>query len=494
MIYSVVVSAPPTEHRCEWRTEAEALRARAVAAEARAAELAEKVAALTKALYGKKSERMPRPSEALRRSGKVPPPARETVQRKRAQGRKWKDELPEETVEHAMPAALPVCELCGTEPSHPMPPRVTREYEYVPGRMVARRHVQHSARCTCGSCIVSAPPPPRVFEGGQYGPRFIAHAIVAKCCDAMPLFRHARRLKREGIPISPKTLGDLFHRSAELLAPLHKRILERIAADPVVHGDETRIQVQAKKKTRRAWMWVFLTRTLVAYVFSASRSGRTPSRVLGSTTGTLVVDAYTGYNRVCTPDQRERGGCLAHSRRKLFDARRDNPALQRGLDLILEVYLVEHEAKERGIVRKPEHAALRRTRSRAAMDELHKWLLEQKPLHLPSSPAGKAVNYALDNWEHLCVFLDNVDVPPDNNSAEAALRIVAKTRDASLFVGNDKAGTNLGILLTLVRSAQACGHNPEEYLADVLLRVHDTPQSRIDELLPDAWQAPSASA
>ena len=104
------------------------------------------------------------------------------------------------------------------------------------------------------------------------------------------------------------------------------------------------------------------------------------------------------------------------------------------------------------------------------------------------------MGYALANWSNLCVFLDIVDVPPDNNAAEGALRIVAKTRDASLFVGNDKAGTNLGILLTLVNSAQACGHNPEEYLADVLLRVHDTPQSRIDELLPDAWQAPPTEA
>ncbi len=173
----------------------------------------------------------------------------------------------------------------------------------------------------------------------------------------MPLYRHAGRLKREGIPISPKTLGDLFHRFAHLLEPLHRRILERIAAEPVVHGDETRIQVQAKKKTRRAWMWVFLTHTFVAYVFSASRSGKTPSRVLGSASGTLMVDAYTGYNEVCTPDQRERGGCLAHGRRKLFDSLRNNPAMQRGLDLILEVYLVEHEAKERDIVGTAEHLA-----------------------------------------------------------------------------------------------------------------------------------------
>ncbi len=181
-------------------------------------------------------------------------------------------------------------------------------------------------------------------------------------------------------------------------------------------------------------------------------------------------------------------------RRKLFDASSKVPAMQEGLDLILEVYLVEHEAKALGIVRQPEHLALRRGRSRAAMDSLHKWLEKQKPQYLPSEPAGKAISYALDNWPHLCVFLDNVDVPPDNNQAEAALRIVAKTRDASLFVGHDQAGANLGVLLTLAHSAEACGHNSQQYLADVLLRVQTTPQSRIDELLPDAWQPPPVAA
>jgi len=470
------------------------LRARTAAAEAQVAALTEQVAALTKALYGKKSEKMPSPGAELRRRGKLSRLSAQALRDKRAAAREWKGKLPEETIEHTPPADLPKCDLCGTEPFHPMPERVTFEFEYVPGKMVRRRHVQHGVRCECGTCIVTAPGPLRVFDQGQYGPGLVAQAIVSRCCDAMPHYRLARRLSREGVPISPSTLGDLFHRAAELLAPLHKRILKRIAAEPVVQGDETRIQVQAKGKTRRAWMWVFLTRAFVAYVFSPSRSGQTPSLVLGSTTGTLVVDAYSGYNQVCTPEGRERAGCLAHMRRKLFDASSKVPAMQEGLDLILEVYLVEHEAKALGIVRQPAHLALRQSRSRAAMDSLHKWLETQKPQYLPSEPAGKAVSYALDNWSHLCVFLDNVDVPPDNNQAEAALRIVAKTRDASLFVGHDQAGVNLGVLLTLAHSAEACGHNSQQYLADVLLRVQTTPQSRIDELLPDAWQPPPAAA
>ena len=490
----MVVSTSATEHSCEWQAEAEALKARADVAEAQVAKLQEQIDALTKALYGKKSEKMPRPADELRRNGKVAPPDAEAVRRKREDRRAWKQALAEETIDHAPPVELVHCDTCHEQPHHPMPAKVTYEYEYKPGRMVRHRHVQHGVRCDCGSCIVFGLAPPRVFDKGQYGPGFVAQAIVSLCCDAMPHYRHAKRLAREGIPISPQTLGDLFHRAAEALRPLYERIVERIAAEAVVHGDETRIQVQAKGKTRRAWMWVFLARTLIAYVFSASRSGQTPSRVLGSSTGTLVVDAYTGYNEVCTPEQRERAGCLAHGRRKLFEARSKTPAMQEGLDLILEVYLVEHEAKERDIVRTAAHLALRQERSRPAMDRLKAWLQDQQPRYIPSEPAGKAVSYMLKQWSYLEVFLDNAAVPPDNNCAEGALRIVAKTRDASLFVGHDKAGENLGVLLTLTHSAQACGHNPWQYLADVLMRVQTTPQSRIDELLPDAWSPPPSEA
>ena len=323
------------------------------------------------------------------------------------------------------------------------------------------------------------------------GEQLCAHLIVAKCADAIAIERFSRQLGRSGVPIAASTLGSLFHRCAELLKPLYDRLLALIAAHEVVQADETRIQVQDKGKTRRAWIWTFLADNMVAYVFSASRSGDTPVKVLGGSPGTLVVDGYTGYNQVTKPSGRQRAGCLAHVRRELFDALKDAPGLQVGLELILDVYKVEHAALAKGIVRTPEHAELRRTASTQAMNKLKAWLDSEQHEHLPTSPAGKAIRYALNQWDHLTVFLGLVGVPVDNNRSERMLRVLARGRSSYLFVGNDDAGQNLAMLMSLVLTAEACGKNPQAYIADVLLRVQTHPMSRIDELLPHLWQPPS---
>lgn len=472
----------PSQHGCEWQSEAERLRAEN-------AELKAQKAALEKLVYGKKSEKLPRPTDELRKRGDIAPLDRDALTKKRAEKAEWKKQLPEETVEHKVAPPLPTCELCHGQPDHPMPPEISRQIDYIPARAVVRRHVRQQLRCPCGSCIVTAPAPPRVGDQGMYGPGLVAHAVLAKCADSMPLYRLAQSLQRSGIPISDATLGGLFHKAADLLRPLYARMLVLIRAELVVQADETRIQVQAKQKTRRAWMWVFLSGQRIVYVFSPSRSGDTPVKVLGNSTGALVVDAYTGYNAVCTPEMRERVGCLAHVRRKLFDAMAGAPEMRQALDLILEVYKVEHEARETGIMRSPKHREMRQARSKPAMQKLHEWLSERQERYLPQEPAGKAIRYALNNWPHLTAFLDRPELPPDNNLSEGALRVIAKTRDASLFVGTDEAGENLAVLMSLVQSAKAAGINPQEYLADVLVRVQTWPSARVDELLPENWSA-----
>jgi transposase len=160
---------------------------------------------------------------------------------------------------------------------------------------------------------------------------------------------------------------------------------------------------------------------------------------------------------------------------------------------ILEVYRVEHAAKESGIVRSPMHRDLRQQRSKPAMQALHAWLVAEQPEHLPQSPMGKAISYALNQWPALTVFPEDPKVPVDNNAAERALRKVAVGRKNFLFVGNDDAGQNLAVLLTLVQTCELAGVNPQPYLADVLMRVADHPASRIDELLPDKWHPPAGS-
>ena len=178
-------------------------------------------------------------------------------------------------------------------------------------------------------------------------------------------------------------------------------------------------------------------------------------------------------------------------RRKFFDSLATAPGeARRALDLILAVYRVEHEARARGVVRTPEHLALRQSAGRAAMVAFRAFLKEEHPRHPPKSPIGAALSYATNQWDTLTRFLDDVKIPLDNNASERALRVVALGRKNFLFVGNAEHGENLAGLYSLVSTCDANDVDPIAYLKDVLLRVDDHPASQIDDLLPHKWSQP----
>ena len=454
------------------------------ASSAREQELQGQLEAMTRRALGKSSEKMPSPKDALRKKDatKADPAA---TQQKRRDNQARKDALETVDVSHSVGEADRTCANCTGSDMQQGVTRQRIDYDYVPGYF--RRRVHQQEVLVCGGCKteVAANLPKRPFDKSPYGPGLIAHVVVQKCACSVPIYRLEKQFKWLGIPMSRSTMTDLFHMTAEKLRPLYQRLLYRIAQSDIVLADETTLTMQDRAKC--GYMWTFRTTKLIAYKFSPSRSGATPKQVLGGTTGTLVVDAYTGYNPVVDVDGRVRAGCLAHVRRKFFDALATTPEAQTVMDLILDVYRVEHLATERGITRSKAHAALRDTDSRTAMAKLHVWLTMQHGTHLPKGPMGKAVAYALDNWDHLQVFLDDVRVPVDNNASERALKIVALGRKNFMFVGHEAAGQNLAVLYSLMATCEEHGVDPHAYLADVLLRVDDHPNRLIDELLPDRW-------
>jgi len=370
----------------------------------------------------------------LQKAGAITTDAEETLAKRRDAARK-KRTLPSREIHHRVREEQKNCPKCGGREFTPLGDgKVTEVYELIPARFERQLHIQEKLRCRCGETILTADGAPKVYDKARYGPGFLAHVVVSKCADSIPLYRQAKRYRREGVPIDRSTLLDLFHRTAELLSPLVARLLALVAEKEIVLADETTLRVQAKEKTRIAWLWSFIARDefdkeLVAYVFSKSRSGETPARVLEGTIGKLVVDGYTGYNRVTLPGARERAGCLAHLRRKFFDARNFSPAAHRVLDLILEIYKVERAALDQEILGTPAHLAMRQARSQQVMDELKVLLLAEQPKHLPKGPMGEAVGYALSQWDALTLFLTNARLPIDNNASERALRIAALGRN-----------------------------------------------------------------
>lgn len=468
---------PDDDHRCGWRDEALELRAKVDA-------LAAQFEELRRRTLGPKSEKMP-PLEREARRGQKADPAE--ALRKRRERALAKEQLVTERTPERVTEPERCCPRCQRRDLKPLGGgKESTVYEYVPGFFRRRIHVRETLACPCGEYIVTAPCPDKTTDKTRYAPSFVAHVIVSKCCDSIPLYRLEKQYQRIGIPIARSTMTDLFHRGAELLSPLVRRLLARIAASEVVLADETSIRMQGT--TKRAFLWTFLSGRNIAYVFSPDRSGKTPVEVLGGTRGTLLVDAYTGYNKVTVGDGRTRAGCLAHARRKLFEAKDAAPEAQTALDLIRDIYVVEHEAKEKGIVGTDEHLALRRTRTRPLLAKLFRLLRQQRGQHPPKGPMGKAVRYALNNHRALTRFTADARVPPDNNRSEAALRVVALGRKNFLFVGNEDAGDNIAGLYSLVATCEAHGKNPLTYLADVLMRIGSHPQRQIDDLLPDRWQ------
>jgi len=297
------------DHLCEWRDRAEAL-------EARLAQIEATLETLQRHQFGARSEKMPSVAEAIRDPARAEA-ERIASQQKRRENAEKKRQLVTRKIVHEVREDLKSCPKCGGHDFTPLGEgKVTELYELVPARIERQVHVQQKVRCRCGETIITAGAPAKVFDKTRFGPTFIAQIAVSKCADSLPLYRQAKAYRRAGVEVNDSTLGDLFHRCAELTEPLYQRLLKLIAEKGIVLADETTQRVQAKGHTRRAWLWSFIgrdevERELIAYVFSRSRSGETPVRVLEGTVGKLLVDGYDGYNKVTLPGGRERAGCWA---------------------------------------------------------------------------------------------------------------------------------------------------------------------------------------
>lgn len=449
--------------------------------------LESQLAALTRQVFGKKSEKMP-PLEKELRDGQ--PIDAATTQAKRQRRREAREALLKVTTVHEVPPEKRRCPKCNGEKLSSLGAgKASTVFEYVPARFVAHQHIRQTLRCPCGG-VVTADGPEKWWEKCQYGASFVAHVVTAKCADHSPLHRLEKEYLRIGIPVARSTMTDLFLRAAEVTAPLSARLLELIRNASHVHADETPKKVLAEGKCRTGYMWNFRTTTpdaLIAYVFSPTRSGETPVRVLGGTKGELMADGYTGYNAVTEVDGRRRSACYAHVRRYFFDAIPTAPEAAEPLGLIRELYRVEREAHASGIFGTAEHLELRKKKSAGIRDKLGDWLRKAQALHPPKSPLGEAIRYTLNRWTELGHFLEDALIRLDNNSSESALRRVALGRKNFLFVGNDAAGEGLAGLYSLVATCEANDINPTAYLTDVLIRLGTHPASLIDDLLPHRW-------
>jgi hypothetical protein len=244
-------------------------------------------------------------------------------------------------------------------------------------------------------------------------------------------------------------------------------------------------------KTKRAYLWSYCTTVYevaqgVVYDFADSRAGQHARDFLESWQGILVCDNYSGYKQLLTQGVVD-AGCMAHSRRKFHDlyANHQSQIAEAALPFYSHLYQIERRAAK---LTAEERYQLRQTESRPIAQALMNWMVAQRQQVPDGSAIAKAIDYSLNRWVALTRFLDDGDIPIDNNWNENRIRPIALGRSNWLFAGSLRAGKRAAAIMSLVQSAKLNGHEPFAYLKDVLTRLPTHPASRIEELLPHVWQ------
>ena len=482
----------------------------AATARAEIARLKFQLARYRRAEFGRSSEKLARESEQL----ELAIEAVETDQAERlaataphavailesaAEGQKparrpLPDHLPREEVMH--PAA-PACPSCGGTLRR-IGEDTTETLDYVPGRFKVVRHIREKLSCRACDTVVAAAAPDHAIARGRAGAGLLAHIVVSKYDDHLPLYRQAEIYARDGVSLETSTLSGWVGATTAALTPLVDALAAEIIRSDTLHVDDTPVPVLApgngKTKTGRLWVYVRDERPFggarppaALFRYSADRKGEHPRTHLKEFSGVIHADGYSGFNELFAGNRITEAGCWAHVRREFFDvhAATGSPIAKEALDRIAQLYAVEEAIKGFS----PDHRRReRQQRSKPVATALALWADETARKLSRKSELAAAFRYMRARRPALSRCFDDGRLALDNNPAERALRCVAIGRKNYLFAGSDAGGHRAAAMYSLIETAKLNGLDPQFYLTDVLARIADHPARQISELLPWHWR------
>jgi transposase len=347
-----------------------------------------------------------------------------------------------------------------------------------------------------GEVVIAAPKPAMPIAKGLPGPGLLAHLIVSKCVDHLPLNRLERVYQRQGLFLHRSTLCDWMAACADLLRPLYDLMVSVVLQSRSLHTDDTTVKMQelVTHLLSTARLWVYLgdaTHPYNMFDFTVNRKRDGPQRFLANYQGYLHADAFSGYDGLYLPDPRTAAAgiievaCNAHARRKFYEARgSDALRSHQALAYYRQLYELERQAKD---FSDAQRLQMRQDLSVPILGQFHTWLEAQRPEVLPKSPMAAALGYALNNWTALIRYTEAGFLAIDNNVAEREMKRIAIGRKNWLFVGSPRGGQTAAVLFSFTSTCQRLDVEPWRYLRDVLERLPSHPPERLGELLPDEW-------
>jgi transposase len=429
--------------------------------------------------------------------------------RRKSSRKPFPDHLPRERVIVPAPSS---CPCCGSDKLCKLGETITETLESIPRQWKVIQTVRERFSCRACETITQPPAPFHTIPRAWAGPSLLAMVLFEKFGQHQPLNRQCERFAREGVEISLSTLADQVGTCAAVLKPLLALMEAHVLAAGRLHGDDTPVPVLAKGRTDTGRIWAYVrddrpfggpAPPAAVFHYSRDRCGEHAEQHLGGFAGILQADAFAGYNRLYDPDRQPGritgASCWSHSRRKFFvladiaaNARRGKNAppisplaleAVKRIDALFDIErAINGQSSEQRLIARREHSA-------PLVTELEEWMRTERARLSRHNPVAKAMDYMLRRWESFTVFLRDGRVCLTNNAAERALRGIALGRKAWLFAGSDRGGQRAAVMFSLITTAKMNDVDPQAWLADVLARINDLPQTRLHELLPWEWKA-----
>jgi transposase len=388
----------------------------------------------------------------------------------------------------------------------------TEILDYIPGRFRVIRHVRPKYACRRCDAITQAPAPALPTPRGRAAPGMLAHLLVSKYCDHLPLYRQSEIYARDRLDLDRSTLSDWVGQAVWLLQPIVEGIRNHVFAAEKIHADDTPVPVlePGLGRTRTARLWVYVrddrpfcgpAPPAAVYFYSPDRGGVHPAAHLARFTGLLQADAYSGFAALYEPRNAGPGlpalpaitevACWAHCRRSIFEVWQSTKSTvaKAALDRIGEFYAIEDKAR----FAPPDERLVHRAALIPLLDGFFTWAQAAERKLSARSDLAEALRYIIKRRTALTRFATDPRLEADNNIAENAIRCIALGRRNWLFAGSHSGGERAAAMYSILQTAKLNGVNPQAYLTDTLTRIAaGHPISRIAELMPWAFQSPSS--